>query len=382
MKILSQKEQIYKNITTFQGLNALRFIAAFLVVMHHSEAIRHKNGIENFEWLGLFRNGGNAVTFFFVLSGFLITFLLLKERDRTGNIKVKTFYLKRILRIWPLYYLLVIIGTLALPFAFSILQVDYEMPYTLKQTWLYFVLFVPGLVTFFWGHHFLEPLWSIGVEEVFYLIWAPLFKISKNRIFQLLVSVILIKSLLSVSGILIINNELFNYLVNSFKFEAMAIGGLGAYFLYSRNTPVSQLLIFKIPFQIIVFSTVIFYLTLHTNVDTPIWNAIFKTPILSALVIEFLFLYIIVCISCADNSIIRLKSKTLSFLGEISYGIYMYHMLVIFATIFLLKKFLIDLCSPWSHLVFYCVITVFTIAVSIVSKQLFENYFLKLKEKL
>lgn len=66
--------------------------------------------MDNFEWLGLFRNGGHAVTFFFVLSGFLITYLLLKERERMGTIKVKKFYLKRVLRIWPLYFLLIFIG--------------------------------------------------------------------------------------------------------------------------------------------------------------------------------------------------------------------------------------------------------------------------------
>ena len=63
----------YKNISLFEGLNSLRFFAAFLVVMHHSETIRHKNGLPNLNGLGLFKDGGVAVTFFFVLSGFLIT---------------------------------------------------------------------------------------------------------------------------------------------------------------------------------------------------------------------------------------------------------------------------------------------------------------------
>ena len=56
----------FKNISFFEGLNTLRFFAAFLVLMHHAETIRNKNGLYNFEWLGAFRNGGNAVTFFFV----------------------------------------------------------------------------------------------------------------------------------------------------------------------------------------------------------------------------------------------------------------------------------------------------------------------------
>ncbi len=129
----------YKNITLFPGLNALRFIAAFLVVLHHGETIKRKYEMDNFEWLELFRNGGYAVTFFFVLSGFLITYLLLKEGERTGTVKVKNFYLKRVLRIWPLYFLLIFIGTLLLPYLFSVFQIDYEMPYNLRQTWFYFL---------------------------------------------------------------------------------------------------------------------------------------------------------------------------------------------------------------------------------------------------
>ncbi len=371
-----------KTISIFKGLNALRFIAAFLVVMHHSETIKKKNGMEHFEWLGLFQNGANAVTFFFVLSGFLITYLLLKEWDKTADIKIKIFYIKRMLRIWPLYFLLIFIGTIALPIAFNSLNISYEMPYNLGQTWVYFFLFLPGLVTYFFGHHLLEPLWSIGVEEVFYLIWAPLFKIFQKKLFALLIWVILIKSLLSLLGILFIHNELYHYIVHIFKFEAMAIGGLGAYFLFSNINPIGELFIFKTPIQILVFSIVVLYLIFHSNINNIYWNIIFKTPIVSPILIELLFLYIIICVSVVDNSIVKFKSQALSFLGEISYGIYMYHLLIIFATILLLKKYLIQLYAPWNQIVFYTIVSIFTILISVLSKYLFENYFLKLKMKL
>ena len=89
--------------------------------------------------------------------------LLLKELNKTKTISVKRFYLKRILRIWPLYFLLVFLGVVALPFVLQLLGVSYKMPYTINQTWYYFVFFLPGLVTYYFGHHLLEPLWSIGV---------------------------------------------------------------------------------------------------------------------------------------------------------------------------------------------------------------------------
>jgi len=372
----------FKNIKTFQGLNTIRFAAAFLVVMHHGETIRRKNGVENLEWFGLFNNGGNAVTIFFVLSGFLITYLLLKEKYRTNNISIRTFYLKRILRIWPLYFLLFFIGTIALPILFKFIGVDYEMPYTLGESWFYFVFFLPGLVTFYWGHHFLEPLWSIGVEECFYLLWAPLFKFVKKNIFHLLVSVIVIKLLLRFIGLYFPADGLFNYIVNTFLFEAMAIGGLGAYYVYTNGASLQGLKIFKIPFQIVLFTLLAVFLTFNKNIQNPIWDFIFRNQFYSPLLIDLLFLYLIICVSLIPKSIIKLNNRFLSYLGEISYGIYMYHMLVIFTIIFFLKKYLLKMGLLSGTIVFYSVVAALTILVAALSKSLFENYFLNMKDRL
>jgi len=372
----------YKSITFFGGLNPLRFFAALLVLMHHSEAIKYKNGLPNLEWLGLFRNGNNAVTFFFVLSGFLITYLLLKESFKTGTVSIKTFYIKRMLRIWPLYFLLVLIGTILLPFAFHVLKVDYTMPYTFGQTWFYFLFFLPGLVTFFFGHHLLEPLWSIGVEEVFYLIWAPLFKGLKHRILVVLLAVIAIKILLTLLSMYAIHNELFAYVVSIFQFESMAIGGLGAYFLFYHGEKLQQLALFKKPVQVIVYFTLAVYLVFHANIDNAVWNIVFKTPAISALFINFLFLYLILDVSSVDNGILKIKSRLLSTFGEISYGIYMYHMLVIFTIILFLKKYLAQMNPVLSNIVFYLVVIPAVLLVSYLSKKYFENYFLNLKAKL
>lgn len=382
MKTEGDKITDFKNISLFPGLNSLRFIAAFLVLMHHSETIKKKNGLENLEWLGLFRNGGNAVVFFFVLSGFLITYLLLKERAKTGTVSIKNFYLKRVLRIWPLYFLLVLIGTIGLPLLFSILKVDYEMPYTLGETWFYFLFFLPALVTYFYGHHFLEPLWSIGVEEVFYLIWAPLIKFSRSKVIYLLVGVVLIKTLLGLLGIYPIHNNLYNYLTQTFTFEAMAIGGIGGYFLYNRGQEVNRLFLFKIPVQVFVFGLVATYLMFNANINHQLWKSVFQTPVFSSLLVQVLFLYVIISVSTIDHSVIKLRSGLLSFLGEISYGIYMYQMLVIFATIFFLKDYLLSLSDPYCHIVYYLVVAVLIIAVSALSKMFFENHFLKLKNRL
>src|SRR5262249_39930843 len=96
----------------FPGLNALRFIGALAVFLFHVEQGKQSAGFPsildiphlNLVWWSL---GDLGVRFFFVLSGFLITFLLLREYQSTGKMGVRRFYIRRALRIWPVYFLLV-----------------------------------------------------------------------------------------------------------------------------------------------------------------------------------------------------------------------------------------------------------------------------------
>jgi peptidoglycan/LPS O-acetylase OafA/YrhL len=113
----------------FKGLNALRFFAAYLV-LHHGERMRAKYGSSNFKQYDIFNNGRIAVTFFFVLSGFLITHLLLYEKRSLGRIDIPKFYVRRSLRIWPLYFLLVGLGLYAVPLATRFAGIPYQLPYT------------------------------------------------------------------------------------------------------------------------------------------------------------------------------------------------------------------------------------------------------------
>jgi len=372
----------HRRITFFPGLNGLRFFAALLVLMHHSETILSKNGLSHWDGLGLFRNGGNAVTFFFVLSGFLITYILLREDRETGNVRVGGFYLKRVLRIWPLYFLLVGIGLVALPFAFKLLGVNYEMPYTVGQTWYWFVFFLPGIVTFKYGHHFLEPLWSIGVEEVYYLGWAPLFKWLRKHLLALILSVVGIKVVLEILVYLHYKTPLFAYLVEMFQFEAMAIGGLGAWLVFTRGDALTKHFIFQKPVQLGLFVVLLAYLVFHGNVDGVFWKTVFETPVASSLLVQLLFLYLILCVSVVRAGPVRLNKKVWDFLGGISYGIYMYHMLLIFTCIFLLKGALAKAGPIGGHLLWYAIVVGGTIAVAALSKRFYEDPFLRLKKRL
>ncbi len=322
----------------FNGLNALRFFAAALVVFHHIEEIRHGAGLFNLKNVDLFQNGGPAVSFFFVLSGFLITYVLRNEIQKTGTISIKYFYVKRSLRIWPLYFLLVIIGFVVLPLLLQGDKYISKFPYLSFKGALLYILFLPNLATGFWRGHFLLPLWSIGVEEQFYLFFAPLAQWFKKNLIPLLVGIIIIRFISTSFLQPLIENKAYFYLVNSMRFENMAIGGLFMLLMTNRNHTITSLITSKV-FQIFTWCYILFYLGYHWEgmkppVDIPNGLAYFFYNLFNA----SMFASAILNTCLSDTALFKFKSKALFKLGEISYGIYMYHMLFVFAGVEIMKK--------------------------------------------
>jgi peptidoglycan/LPS O-acetylase OafA/YrhL len=158
----------------FPELDGLRFIAFLMVFFFHGGAPRGglRRIIGSAAANALESNGGYGVQLFFILSGYLITALLLREEARYGRIALRAFWVRRILRIWPLYYLLVVIGFFLLP------GLDGQWRYpgyaqTLRIHLLPFLTFLGNWsmalvspIPFDW----LSVLWSVCVEEQFYLL--------------------------------------------------------------------------------------------------------------------------------------------------------------------------------------------------------------------
>ena len=373
---------MYKDVKYFKGLNALRFFAAYLVVIHHAEQIRMKYGLFHLKEYSLFNNGGLAVTFFFVLSGFLISYLLFKESDITNNISVKKFYFRRILRIWPLYFLIVIIGIIFLPYILDFIGYSYSLPYSFNDVILYYVLFSPFMVNIFYGHHLIEPLWSIGVEELYYIVWAPLFKFLRNYILPIIILIIFVRSLLMYASFLGYFDPVIRRLIKMLRFEAMAIGGLGAYLIYNYSSILTHFLFSRLSqFLLIIFVLLRIFAFKLLVAQSVVFNFLFTTPVISQLVIMIIFAWLIINISLNPKSIVRLDNKILNFLGNISYGIYMYHMLVIFGIVVFFKQYLLIMNSFPSSIIFYLLITTLVIIVSYLSKRFFEDYFLSFKKR-
>lgn len=373
---MKKDEHIY-----FRGLNGLRFFAAIAVVITHIELIKYQLGYSSI-WrdnILVFELGSLGVIFFFVLSGFLITYLLMQEKAVTQTIAVKKFYIRRILRIWPMYYLLVLLGFLVLPNIHSI-----NHPYLNKlldanftPNFILYLLFLPNLAfaTFAAVPH-IGQTWSIGVEEQFYLLWPLIVKHSKN----------VLKVLLMVIGILIVLKVIVLVLCKQMpessalkiikpflamtKMESMAIGGIGAYYLFNGNEKIKWLMN-----NGLMISAVIVILGLVYFTPPIIQDAIY-------LVYSVLFLVIILNVSSNPKSIFKLENRMFKMLGNISYGIYMYHLIVIafvFAGLNYLGMEIND--SLISQLMVYSLTIIITIFVSILSYSYFEKRFLNLKHK-
>ncbi|CUI40541.1 O-acetyltransferase OatA [Achromobacter xylosoxidans] len=160
-----------------KGLNALRALSVALVIMSHVGILAAVSSPALKSFFTVF-NAFTGVMFFFVISGFLITTLLIAEKERTGTIGIKNFFARRALRILPLYYLALLIAAL---FGFFGVQ---KIP---VEALINGVTYTYNFVQQKHNVGFLSHLWSLAVEEQFYLIWPFLFLLMIGKPWRLVV---------------------------------------------------------------------------------------------------------------------------------------------------------------------------------------------------
>jgi peptidoglycan/LPS O-acetylase OafA/YrhL len=152
------------------SLDGWRAVSIALVLIAHSKYAAGfpamlGSALDGFNANGI-APGSLGVRFFFVISGFLITWLLLQEQAKHGVISLKHFYLRRALRILPVYFLyLFVLGFLT----------HYSQP---ASDWLTNLTFTTN---YFWPPEPTAHLWSLGVEEQFYLLWPGLLVLLLHR---------------------------------------------------------------------------------------------------------------------------------------------------------------------------------------------------------
>tara|TARA_B110000046_G_scaffold186024_1_gene231531 strand:+ start:37672 stop:38721 length:1050 start_codon:yes stop_codon:yes gene_type:complete len=301
---------------------------------------------------------GHGVSMFFVLSGFLITYLLWEEKDRQP-IQIRKFYFRRMLRIWPLYYMYMLACIVS--YIFYDLDVNHN-------SILYYVFFsanIPFIAQT--TLPFLSHFWSLGVEEHFYLFWPWLNKFSKPMIKKLIL--ILIGLLIGTKIYLhLFNpNSVVELAIHVTRFHCMLIGAYCSILFREKNR---------------------LFLTLSTNkiVQLTTWGIILlvginRFHIASFLDTEFLSIVtaIIIIGQVTDKGIISLERPIFNFFGKISYGVYVIHPLLIFLLRDLLREVTGNVYA--NYVIVYGVIISSTIILSYLSYTYFESVFLRLKNK-
>lgn len=360
----------------FENLNALRFIAAFSVfVAHYFAEIKPWSG--SFEMglsKGIFsiaEKGSLGVNFFFVLSGFLITYLIFHEYNHTKRFSLLRFLIRRTLRIWPLYFLVFLLG-------FGLFPMIME-DYNTFHSPLNYAFFLANFDEIKNGlsdpYNFLTAPWSVAVEEQFYLFWGPLLYLLlpfKKLKFPHLLLIMYAGTFTFRIGFW--DEERILYYHTLAVAQDIITGSFLAWLVFTRHRIIKKMNSW--PKLVVLLVYIIGILVCLGK------NKIFGGPmvVLERFVLSSFFAFVILDQIKGEHSFFKFgKIKTLDYLGRISYGFYMFHLFFLF--------FLADWLGVRDEdsifqltLYFICSLTA-TIGLSILSFHFFEKPILKLKPK-
>ncbi|OFY19087.1 MAG: hypothetical protein A2W98_08665 [Bacteroidetes bacterium GWF2_33_38] len=351
------KDKIY-----FKNFNAIRAIAAIAVLISHIEADKSSFGLIPFTFLNLVPIGTIAVTLFFVLSGFLITYLLLSEHILYKKINLKHFYLRRILRIWPLYFVVFFVGCCIFYSEISLKAI------------LFSLFFLPNIP--FANHELpslIDPIWSIGIEEQFYIFFPLIFLFKRVKTTLIIIATLIIISFAIRFYIIAYDITILREYFYLARFDCMLIGAIGAFisFNYKKKNPIIISLlkvIYSKLIQFFVYLLIFIYLFICLKYQIPIVHQFFA----------ILFVIMLINLGTNNKSIINLENKFLNRIGVVSYGIYLTHG---FTNMIVLKYMQVGNIFIDSLLVIVLSI-IFSILLANISYYYFEIFFINLKEKL
>ncbi|MFP4663814.1 MAG: acyltransferase family protein [Bacteroidales bacterium] len=362
----------------FPYLDVIRFVAAFMIIVYHGyEAWRSWFGEVGFLSAGTYteltgfgklvnRFLGNlelGVDIFFLLSGFLITYILLKEKEKHGKINIKNFIIRRTLRIWPLYFLLIAIA----PFLVSWLNVA-------EPNYLANALFVNNfhaIQTGKWTYPFAH-FWSICIEEHFYLVWPFIIAFVPRRyLLKLFVSLILVSIAFRMYASINMEYPWFAiYLHTLSRMDVLIIGSAGALFYARRPFTINLSRFYRYALMIILIAA----LALEPVVR---WDTIFLagfkkffyTGIIAVLLLDYNF-------NPKFRHIVK-HNSIFHYFGKISYGIYMYgNILLLIVMKKMMMKWGID-----NMYIYMLLLVSLSLIIPAISYELFEKPILRFKRR-
>ena len=343
-------------------LDALRFFAFLLVFFAHSDY-----NVFDPRWapIQLIANlcyslhgaGFSGVALFFTLSSYLITELLLKEQQSTGTIHFQAFYVRRLLRIWPLYFFFLLVVR---PIAGHFLAWEHFS----RADYLSFLLLAGNWQCIFsgWPPSVAAPLWSISIEEQFYLLWPIFVSRLRSKLPVMCIGMLIVANLTRVLLVIYPGRDTAIWCNTFARLDPFALGGLLAFVLHGREFKLAQ----STRTMIIVFSLVLLML-IGKYGDHTDSRAVLSYPVESFACLLILFAVLRPMASWTPGR----PGRALIYLGRISYGLYVYHLLLI--------KLL--LLTRWGFWVRQPLALASTIACAAASYSLLEKPFLQLKQR-
>lgn len=341
----------------YKSLDGVRGISALMIMVFHYSQDMYGNSLLVANFKKFAQIGQSGVTLFFVLSGFLITRILLNTKNDDSYFR--NFYGRRMLRIFPLYYFFLLIYFIVIPVVFKT-----SIPNFKQQ--LIFYSYFQNIYFTFWGNtpgpgHF----WSLAVEEHFYIFWPlAVYYLSLKNLIRFSTFLIILAIL---TRIVMVTNGFSVFTFTLTRMDAIVMGAIiailetkGYMIIKFQKLYVTGCLLF-----ITITALIWFFYSGTANSNIQIIKDLFIS-------ISF-FLLISTLFTLNENNVILifLTNKALTFTGMISYGLYVYHPLIYSLT----KKYLI--IDSQIILFLFCLINTFLI--SILSFYLFENRLLKFK---
>ena len=348
----------------FHTFDALRTIAFLFVFISHIP-------FNDSDPLSIFHNtGGVAVTFFFVLSGFLISYLLLHEKKQSGSIDLKSFFIRRALRIWPLYYAMLLFAFMT-PYLISYLGLNHSSEgYT--PNWILSMLFLENYVMMFRDSFPnvspMRVMWTLCIEEQFYIIWGLSFYFTSLKNIPKLIAIAILVSFISkytFSRLGYTPLDVFSFL------DYFAYGTIGAYLFVCHNELVEKIsTIIKLRVKQLYF-----VLVMAAIIMLPQLQLFHNTAIFQSTIWGILFA-ILILLTLGQSGPFKIPDTSiLGRLGKYTFGLYLFH------TIFINLLLNINYFNQNLYLVMVLSLLA-TILSGILSYYVFEKPFLRLRNKL
>ncbi len=335
----------YLSQSRFSSLDGLRALSVLAVIWHHTGASHYT------DWRNLF--GSSGMNIFFAISGFLITTLLLRERERQGFVDLKAFYIRRVLRIFPLYFGVLAIYVLIV----TLLERNTPAGRDFFANLPYFISFTSNIFVHLGERVIFYFSWSVATEEQFYLVWPLVFVLCGKTE----------RALVPLGFVLLM--LMAGYLLDQPEFRLLPIaivaGSMLAVLLHLPRTyqwlrPVLGLRLSPLLFAFLVCACL----------TMPDVNSAYSQLLMACLVAS--------C-SIQENHALAgfLNWAPMVYLGRISYGLYMLHMLC---------KNVVLKCLGFLHIapevsVLYLPTVALTAVVAGLSFKYYESYFMSLKKR-